>query len=46
MRTLNYFLFDSSENKLRVNQLGLIGAFLQANLKHRVFVDFDSRYGE
>ena len=26
--------------------MDLIGAFLQANVKHRVFVKLDSRYGE
>ena len=29
-----------------VQQLYLIGAFIQANVKHRVTVELDSRYGE
>ena len=46
MRTLNYFLADASKHKSRVHQLDFIGAFLKANVKHRVFVKLDSRYGE
>ena len=44
MRTLPYFLADSSKHKARVHQLDFIGAFLQAKLKNRVFVKLDSRY--
>ena len=44
--TLKYFLAGDYKHKSRVNQLDLIGAFLQANVKHRVFVKLDSRYGE
>ena len=46
MRTLQYFLAYAFNNKARVQQLDLIREFLQANIKHRVFVNFDSRYGE
>ena len=46
MRNLNSFLVDAAKNKLRVHQLDFIGEFLQANVKHRVFVKLDSRYGE
>ena len=38
MRTLNYFLADAAKNKARVHQLDFIGAFLQAQVKNRVFV--------
>ena len=46
IRTLNYFLADYFKHKSRVHQLYYIGAFLQANIKYRVFVKLDSRYGE
>ena len=44
MRTLKYFLEDSSKHKARVRQLDFIGAFLQANVKNRVFVKLDMIY--
>ena len=44
MRTLNYFLDDSVNHKARVNQLYLIGEFLQEKVNNRVFVKLDSRY--
>ena len=44
MRTLNYFLADTAKHKARVHQLDSIGAFLQANVKNRVFVKLDMRY--
>ena len=44
MRTLNYFLSDAAKNKARVHQLYFIGAFLQAKVKNRVFVNLDIRY--
>ena len=44
MRTLKYFLADAAKNKARVHQLDFIGAFLQANVKDRVFVKLDKRY--
>ena len=37
MRTLKYFLADASNHKSRVHPLDFIGAFLQANIKDRVF---------
>ena len=46
MRTLNYFLADAVKHKSIVHQLDFIGAFLKANVKHRVFVELDSRYEE
>ena len=44
MSTLKYFLADVAKHKARVHQLYFIGAFLQANIKNRVFVKFDIRY--
>ena len=38
MRTLEYFLVDAAKHKAIVYQLDFIGAFLQANVKNRVFV--------
>ena len=44
MRTLKYFLVYSVKHKARVHQLDVIGVFLQANIKNRVFVKLDMRY--
>ena len=44
MRNLKYFLADASKHKARVHQSDLIGAFLQAKVKNRVFVKLDIRY--
>ena len=44
MRTLKYLLVDATKNKARVHQLDFIGAFLQAKVKNRVFINLDSRY--
>ena len=44
MRTLKYFLADAAKHKARVHQVDFIGAFLQANVKNRVFVKLDMRY--
>ena len=44
MRTLKYFLADAAKHKARVHQLDFIGAFLQANVKDRVFVKLDKIY--
>ena len=44
MITLKYFLADAEKHKARVHQLDFIGAFLQANVKNRVFVKLDMRY--
>ena len=46
MGTLKYFLADASKHKSRANKMDFIGYFLQANVKHRVFVKLDRRYGE
>ena len=45
MRTMKYLVVDDAKHKSRVYQLDFIGSFIQANVKHRVFVNFDSRYG-
>ena len=44
MITLKYFLVDAAKHKARVHQLDFIGAFLQANVKNRLFVKLDMRY--
>ena len=44
MKTLNYFLADAAKNRARVHRLDFIGAFLQANVKNRLFVKLDMRY--
>ena len=44
--TLKYLLADDPTNKPIVHQLDFIGTFLQANVKHRVFVKLNSRYEE
>ena len=43
---LQDFLTYASNHKRRVHQFYFIGEFLQANVKHTVFVKLDSRYGE
>ena len=43
---MKYFLSDSYKHKERVHQLDLIGAFLQANVEHKVHFKLDSRYGK
>ena len=45
MRTLNYSLEYAANHRSTVQQLDFIGAFLQANVKHRVFVKLEIRYG-
>ena len=44
MRTLKYFLADADKHTEIVHQLYLIGTFLQAKVKNRVFVKLDIRY--
>ena len=44
MRILKYFLADATKHKTRVHQLDFIGAFLQAKVNNRVFVEIDIRY--
>ena len=46
MITLKYLLADYSKHKARLHQLDLIVSFIQANVKHRVFVNPDRRYRE
>ena len=46
MRNMKYFLADAYKHKARVHQFDFIGAFLQANVKHRVFVKLNIRYGD
>ena len=46
MRTLKYFLADSTKHKARVNQLDFIGAFLQVKFKNRLFVKLYGRYAD
>ena len=46
MINLKYLLADSASHKARVHQPVYVGAFLQANFKHIVFVKLDSRYVE
>ena len=44
MSTLKYLLADAAKHKARFHQLDVIGAFLQAKVKNRVFVKLDMRY--
>ena len=44
MRTLKYFLADAAKHEARFHQLDFVGAFLQANVKNRVFAKLDMRY--
>ena len=46
MSTLKYFFADAVNQKVRVHQLDLIGAFLQAKVKNGVFVKLDSKYAD
>ena len=46
MRTLKYLFVYYAKYKSIIHLLYLTGAFLQANVKHRVFVKLDSIYGE
>ena len=46
MRTLKYFLADAAKHRARFYQLDLIGEFLQAKFKNRVFVNLDSRFAD
>ena len=44
MRTLIYFLADTTKHKARVHQLDFIGKILQVKLKNIVFAKLDCRY--
>ena len=46
LRTLKFFLGDAARHKARVKQLDFIGAFLQAKVKSRVFVQLDAKYAD
>ena len=46
MRNLMYFLAYAAKHKARVHQLDFIGAFLQAKVKNRVFVNLDMKYAD
>ena len=43
-RTLKYFLEDANKHKAIVNQLDLIGEFLQTKVNNRIFVNLESIY--
>ena len=44
LRTLKYFLADTTKYKAIFHQLYFIGALLKAKMKNRVFVKLDSIY--
>ena len=44
MKTLEYFLTDTTKHKAKVHQLNFIGEFLQEKAKNRVFIKLDSIY--
>ena len=46
MTTLRDFLADETKHNTRVQKLELVGTFLQAKVKNRVFVKLDSRYAD
>ena len=46
MRNLKYLLANASNDKGSVLQLYFIGGFLQANIKHRAFVNLNSKHGK
>ena len=46
MKNLRYFRADASKHKSRLYQVDFIGAYLQANVKHIVFVKLASTYGK
>jgi hypothetical protein len=45
-RSLKMFLADAARNKCRVHQLDFVGAFLQANVRGRIFVSLPKVYGD
>jgi hypothetical protein len=45
-RSLKIFLADAARNKCRAHQLDFVGAFLQANVKGRIFVTLPKVYGD
>ena len=46
IRNLKYTLSDDVKHKSRVHQLDFIGAFSQAKVRNRLFVNLDSRYAD
>ena len=46
MRTLKYLLANNTKHKAMVHQLDFIGELIQDNVKHRVIVKSDRRYGD
>ena len=46
LRMLKFFLAEAARHRDRVNQLDFIGAFLQAEVKERIFVKLHERYAE
>ena len=44
MRTLKYLLADAVKHNSRLHKLDVIGEFVQAKIKNRVFVKLESRY--
>ena len=45
-RSLKMFLADAARNRCRVHQLDFVGAFLQANVRGRIFVTLPKVYGD
>ena len=46
MRTLKYLSADATNHKSRLHQMDLIGEFLRDNVKQKVFLNWESIYGE
>ncbi|MGH3053652.1 MAG: reverse transcriptase domain-containing protein, partial [Gaiellaceae bacterium] len=46
IRLLKVFLAHAAKKKCKVKQLDFIGAFLQANVRERIFVKLPALYGE
>ena len=44
MRNLKYLLADADKHESILHQLDFVGEFLQAKVKNRVFVKFESRH--
>jgi hypothetical protein len=45
-RSLKMFLADAARNRCRVHRLDFVGAFLQANVRGRIFVTLPKVYGD
>jgi hypothetical protein len=46
LRSLKMFLADTARHRYRVHQLDFLAAFLQANVKGRIFVTLPKVYGD